>query len=43
MITEAKGNLLDAPVEALVNTLGVMGNGIALQLDSAFPALMVPA
>ena len=33
MITYAKGNLLDADVEAVVNTVntvGVMGKGIAL-------------
>lgn len=42
MITEAKGNLLNAPVEALVNTVnteGVMGKGIALQFKNAFPAM----
>jgi O-acetyl-ADP-ribose deacetylase (regulator of RNase III) len=35
-----KGNLLEAPVEALVNTVntvGVMGKGIALQFKEAFP------
>jgi O-acetyl-ADP-ribose deacetylase (regulator of RNase III) len=40
MITEATGNLLDAQVEALVNTVntvGVMGKGIALQFKRAFP------
>jgi O-acetyl-ADP-ribose deacetylase (regulator of RNase III) len=40
MIIEAKGNLLDAQVEALVNTVntvGVMGKGIALQFKKAFP------
>jgi O-acetyl-ADP-ribose deacetylase (regulator of RNase III) len=34
------GNLLDAPVEALVNTVntvGIMGKGIALQMKNAFP------
>ncbi len=42
MITEAKGNLLTAPVEALVNTVnteGVMGKGIALQFKNAFPEM----
>lgn len=42
MITEAKGNLLKAPVEALVNTVnteGVMGKGIALQFKNAYPAM----
>lgn len=42
MITEAKGNLLTAPVEALVNTVnteGVMGKGIALQFKNAFPGM----
>lgn len=42
MITEAKGNLLKAPVDALVNTVntkGVMGKGIALQFKNAFPAM----
>lgn len=40
MITEATGNLLDAPAEALVNTVntvGVMGKGVALQFKRAFP------
>jgi O-acetyl-ADP-ribose deacetylase (regulator of RNase III)/uncharacterized protein YwgA len=40
MISEADGNLLDAPVEALVNTVntvGVMGKGIALQFKRAYP------
>jgi O-acetyl-ADP-ribose deacetylase (regulator of RNase III) len=40
VITYKKGNLLDAPVEALVNTvntMGVMGKGIALQMRDAFP------
>jgi O-acetyl-ADP-ribose deacetylase (regulator of RNase III) len=37
----ATGNLLDADVDALVNTVntvGVMGKGIALQFKNAFPA-----
>ena len=41
MITYKTGNLLEAPVEALVNavnTAGVMGKGIALQFKNAFPA-----
>lgn len=40
MIIPATGNLLDAPVEALVNTVntvGVMGKGIALQFSRAYP------
>lgn len=40
MIREAHGNLLDAEAEALVNTVntvGVMGKGIALQFKRAFP------
>lgn len=40
MITYRKGNLLDAPVDALVNTVntvGVMGKGIALMFKDAFP------
>ena len=40
MLELTKGNLLDAPVEALVNTVntvGVMGRGIALQFRQAFP------
>jgi O-acetyl-ADP-ribose deacetylase (regulator of RNase III) len=39
MITYVKGNLLDAPVDALVNTVntvGVMGKGIALQFKEKF-------
>lgn len=40
MIEQAHGNLLQADVEALVNTVncvGVMGKGIALQFKQAFP------
>lgn len=40
MISFTKGNLLDADVEALVNTVnevGVMGKGIALMFKEAFP------
>lgn len=40
MITYKTGNILDAPTEALVNTVntqGVMGKGIALQYKNAFP------
>ncbi len=41
MITFHQGNLLEAPVEALVNTVntvGVMGKGIALMFKEAFPS-----
>lgn len=41
MIRYTTGNLLDAPAEALVNTvneMGVMGKGIALMFREAFPA-----
>jgi len=40
MITYKTGNILDAEAEALVNTVntvGVMGKGIALQFKKAFP------
>jgi O-acetyl-ADP-ribose deacetylase (regulator of RNase III) len=40
MITFTKGNLLEADVDALVNTVntvGVMGKGIALMFKEAFP------
>jgi len=40
MINAAEGNMLEADVEALVNTVncvGVMGKGIALQFKQAFP------
>ena len=40
MFTEATGNMLEAEVDALVNTVntvGVMGKGIALQFKNAFP------
>lgn len=40
MIRYTKGNLLNAPSEALVNTVntvGVMGKGIALQFREAYP------
>lgn len=43
MITYTQGNLLDAEVEALVNTVntvGVMGKGIALMFKERFPANM---
>lgn len=42
MITEAHGNLLDADVDALVNTVntvGVMGKGIALQFRRVYPEM----
>src|SRR5579864_8886158 len=42
MIETTKGNLLKAPAEALVNTVntvGVMGKGIALQFRQAFPGM----
>lgn len=41
MIELTRGNLLEAPAEALVNTVncvGYMGKGIALQFKQAFPA-----
>lgn len=41
MLEEQSGNLLTADVEALVNavnTVGVMGKGIALQFKRAYPA-----
>jgi O-acetyl-ADP-ribose deacetylase (regulator of RNase III) len=41
MIKFTQGNLLEAPVEALVNTVntvGVMGKGIALMFKEAFPS-----
>lgn len=43
MITYTQGNLLEAPVEALVNTVntvGVMGKGIALMFKERFPRNM---
>lgn len=42
MIREVSGNLLAAPAEALVNTVntvGVMGKGIALQFRRAYPEM----
>lgn len=45
MIKFSKGNLFEADVEALVNTVntvGVMGKGIALQFSRAFPEIMKP-
>lgn len=41
MITLTTGNLLDAPVDALVNPVnivGVMGKGLALQFKQKYPA-----
>lgn len=40
MLSEEEGNLLDADAEALVNTVntvGIMGKGIALQFKQAYP------
>jgi O-acetyl-ADP-ribose deacetylase (regulator of RNase III) len=40
MIERGEGHLLEADVDALVNavnTVGVMGKGIALQFEKAFP------
>jgi O-acetyl-ADP-ribose deacetylase (regulator of RNase III) len=42
MIETTRGNLLKAPAEALVNTVntvGVMGKGIALQFRQAYPEM----
>jgi O-acetyl-ADP-ribose deacetylase (regulator of RNase III) len=42
MVGEQRGNLLEADVDALVNTVntvGVMGKGIALQFRRAFPSM----
>ena len=42
MIKLTQGNLVAAPAEALVNTVntvGIMGRGIALQFKQAFPAM----
>ena len=42
MVQIARGNLLIAPAEALVNTVnttGIMGKGIALQFKQMFPAM----
>jgi O-acetyl-ADP-ribose deacetylase (regulator of RNase III) len=42
MMKLTKGNLLAAPVEALVNTVntaGIMGRGIALQFKQAYPLM----
>lgn len=42
MIETTEGNLLNAPVEALVNTVntvGIMGKGIALQFKQAYPQM----
>ena len=40
MIEHTRGNILEADVEALVNTVncvGIMGRGIALRFTDAFP------
>ncbi len=45
MITFVKGNLFQADVEALVNTVntvGVMGKGVALQFSRSFPEIIKP-
>jgi len=44
MIEIARGDLLKSPTEALVNavnTVGVMGKGIALQFRQAYPQMFV--
>lgn len=38
MITFTKGDILKADTEALVNTVGVMGKGIAIAFKKAYPA-----
>ncbi len=45
MIYDAAGNLFDADAEALVNTVntvGVMGRGVALQMARAYPEILPP-
>lgn len=45
MMEFGSGNLLEAQVDALVNTVntaGVMGKGLALQFKKAFPEGDVP-
>jgi len=37
MISYIQGNLLNAQADALVNTVGVMGKGIALMFKEAYP------
>lgn len=42
MLEITHGNLLNAPVDALINTVnteGVMGKGIALQFKQAYPKM----
>ena len=42
MVTFIKGNLLDSPAQVItntVNTVGVMGKGIALEFKKRFPAM----
>jgi len=44
MIEEGKGNIIESDVEALVNTVntvGVMGKGVALQYKIAFPDMFI--
>ena len=44
MIRFTTGNLLDADAEALVNTVntvGVMGKGVALMFKEAFPEMRI--
>ncbi len=37
MIRYTTGNLLNAETDVLVNTVGVMGKGIALMFKEAYP------
>ena len=44
MIEEGKGDIIESDVEALVNTVntvGVMGKGVALQYKIAFPDMFI--
>lgn len=37
MITYVKGNLFESPAKVLVNTVGVMGKGVALEFKRRYP------
>jgi len=37
MITYVKGNIFESPAKVLVNTVGVMGKGVALEFKRRYP------
>ena len=42
MLTYQVGDLLASPAQTLVNTVGVMGAGLALAIAQAYPTILRP-